>query len=158
METNVHGEGADLHATYSDVEQRLSSTLMVWAVSSVVVGVAAAALGKARSHPAMAAFGRQTAGWGAVDGLIAAAGIRSRRRRGELDAESAAAKSRSLRRLLVINSIADVGYIAAGATIIARDRTGRRTARMGVGDGVAIVIQGTFLLALDASQALRLPQ
>ena len=121
------------------VEQDLTRVLGRWATASVVVGAALSA------HPQTRGFGRQTAAWGAVDGVIAYAGVRSRRRRGPTD-------PRRLRRVLLVNAGLDVGYLAAGAWLV---RDGRWR-----GDGAAVVVQGAFLLALDglAARALRPPR
>lgn len=79
---------------------------------------------------------------GAVDGAIAYAGVRGRRRRGLTPA-------RRLRRVLVLNAGLDVGYLAAGGWLV---RDGRWR-----GDGAAVLVQGVFLLVLDsaAARALR---
>lgn len=141
---------------FAEVEQTLTKALFAWSAASIVIGSACAAAGASMSRPNLVSFGRQTAAWGAIDGLLAGAGELSRRRRGHLDVEQERAKAKGLRRLLLINAVADVGYVAAGTVIAARGRAGRRTARMRAGDGIAIVIQGAFLLGLDASQAKRL--
>ncbi len=141
----------------ASVESTLTTTLLTWAAASVAVGTALAVTGRAAKSDDVMAFGRQTAAWGAVDALIAGAGLLSRRRRGPLSDDEASTKIRSLRTLLLVNAAADVGYVAGGAFLIARGREGRQTLRMGAGDGAAIVIQGAFLLALDLSQARRLP-
>jgi hypothetical protein len=52
-----------------------------------------------------------------------------------------------LRRILLVNCAADLGYLALGAAAM---RRGWR------GDGAAIVVQGAFLLALDSHFAYRL--
>jgi hypothetical protein len=58
--------------------------------------------------------------------------------------------------LLVINAVADVGYVAGGMAILKRSIQKKSSFRMGPGDGYAIVIQGAFLFVLDISQAKRL--
>jgi len=54
---------------------------------------------------------------------------------------------RRLRRILLINCVADVGYLALAAAAWRKGRTG---------DGAAIAIQGAFLLALDSHYAYHL--
>ena len=49
---------------------------------------------------------------------------------------------RRLRRILLINCVADVGYLALAAAAWRKGRTG---------DGAAIAVQGAFLLAFLAS-------
>ncbi|CAN5151436.1 hypothetical protein BH24ACT10_BH24ACT10_17220 [soil metagenome] len=119
----------------SDVEAQLPRILGGWAAASVAVGVVLAA------RPVTRGFGRQTLTWGAVDGVIALVGARRRARRGPTDPAR-------LRRVLLVNAGLDVGYLAAGAWLV---RDGRWR-----GDGQAVVVQGAFLLLLDATAAQRL--
>lgn len=120
----------------TDVERRLTQVLGAWAAGSLGVGGALAARSGTRG------FGRQTALWGAVDGAIALVGARRRASRGPTD-------PRRLRRVLLVNAGLDVGYLAAGMWLL---RDGRWR-----GDGVAVLVQGAFLLVLDgtAARALR---
>ena len=137
-------------------ERQITTLLGVWAAGSVIKGGAIALMGKRTGRRQWLTFGRQTAMWGAVDALIAGAGAVSRSRRGELTQEQVDAEARKLRNLLLINAVADVVYIAGGAHIAyhaGRDGTSFRMTR---GDGLAIIIQGAFLLALDATYAKRL--
>lgn len=135
------------------VEGTLTRALGAWSLGSVALGSAVAVAGCTMQRPGLVAFGRQTAAWGAVDGVIAGIGALSRRRRGELTAAQRSAKSRTLRRVLVANAVADVGYVVGGALIVLRDVRGRPAFGMRRGDGVAVVVQGLFLLGLDVSQA-----
>lgn len=116
------------------VEERLTQVLAAWAAGSVLVGGALAL------DPRSRGFGRQTAAWGAVDAAIVYVGVRGRARRGSTDPVR-------LRRVLLVNAAADVGYLAVGAALL---RTRWR------GDAAAVLVQGAFLLVLDtaAAQAL----
>ena len=140
-------------------EREITSLLTVWAAGSVVKGAAIALLGKRMGRKQWVRFGRQTAMWGAVDALIAGAGALSRSRRGELTPEQVDAEARKLRTLLLINAAADVVYVAGGAHIAFHAKPGppeKTSFRMGRGDGLAILIQGAFLLVLDATYARKL--
>ena len=145
-------------------ERQITTLLTVWAAGSVLKGTAIALIGKRTGRRQWMRFGRQTAMWGAVDALIAGAGALSRSRRGELTQEQVDAEARKLRTLLLINAAADVIYIAGGAHIAFHAKPGRvdpptpevTSFRMGRGDGLAIIIQGAFLLALDATYARKL--
>ena len=136
----------------------------MWAVGSVVKGTAIALLGKRLGRKQWVRFGRQTAMWGAVDALIAGAGALSRSRRGELTQEQVDFEATKLRVMLLFNAAADVVYIAGGAHIAFHAKPGRvdpptpevTSFRMGRGDGIAMIIQGAFLLVLDATYARRL--
>lgn len=140
-------------------EREITTVLTVWAAGSVIKGTAIALIGKRTGRKQWMRFGRQTAMWGAVDALIAGAGSLSRSRRGELTPEEVEAEARKLRTLLLINAAADVVYIAGGAHIAFHAKPGppeKTSFRMGRGDGLAILIQGAFLLALDATYARKL--
>lgn len=140
------------------IERNLTNTLLAWGIASTIVGSALTVKGARANRSQVSRFGRQTAMWGVIDGLIAGAGIRSRVRRGQLTPEDARAKARHLRLLLMANAAADIGYVIGGAVIAGRGLTGRATFRMSGGDGVAIIIQGGFLLALDSYFATRMGQ
>ena len=114
-----------------DVEEQLTRVLGGWAVGSLAAG--AVLVGDPRTR----AFGRQTAAWGAVDGAIALVGSRRRAARGPTEPAR-------LRRVLLVNAVLDVGYLAAGAALL---RTRWRD------DGVAVLVQGAFLLVLDTTAA-----
>lgn len=139
-----------------NVERTLTKTLLGWSAASMVLGTAIALAGKKRESKSLTEFGRQTAAWGAVDAVIAGAGLISQKRRGELTEEQTQEQARKLHKLLVINTIADVGYVAGGVALVSRGSRKKSTLRMGIGDGLAIVIQGAFLFVLDVSQASRL--
>ena len=117
------------------VEQDVVRVLGRWAAGSVVVGAALCL------DPRTRGVGRQTAAWGLVDGAIAAVGAR-RQAAGRTTAPA------RLRRVLLVNAGLDVGYVAAGAWLAGRTRWR--------GDGAAVVVQGAFLLWLDATSARRL--
>ena len=121
-------------------EERLTQVLGAWAAGSVVLGAALSLPPRTRG------FGRQTAVWGAVDGAIAYAGVLGRRRRGPTDRVR-------LRRVLLLNAGLDVGYLGVGAALARGRRVRGRAYR---GDGLAVLVQGAFLLLLDTTAAARL--
>jgi hypothetical protein len=141
-----------------EVERTLTTALVNWSVASIVMGTSIALTGQRRGHRQLTAFGRQTAAWGAVDAVIVGVGLISQKRRGTLSEDAAQSQIRKLRKLLLINAAADVGYIAGGISILSRSRGKKSLFRMGSGDGLAIVIQGAFLFVLDVSQARRLQE
>lgn len=114
------------------VEERLTRVLAAWAAGSMVTGAALSVSPRTRG------FGRQTAAWGAVDALIVAAGLRTRARTGPTDPAR-------LRRVLLVNAALDVGYLVVGAGLVRRARWR--------GDGLAVLVQGGFLLVLDTAAA-----
>lgn len=130
------------------VESDLLRALGTWSLASIAVGGALWPM--SRDRAALRSFARQQVSWGAIDGALAVAGVLRGR-------PTEAAK---LRRLLRINAAFDVGYVMFGAALIwQRDRVGAPnwySADQAVGDGLGIIVQGGFLLVLDASQAARL--
>lgn len=151
------------------IERELTGALGAWATGSVIVGLSLSLVGRATGLPVIAGFARQQVAWGAVDGAIAAFGlVRSRGQSpdglsivGDDDRPDAAAitKAARLERLLLINAGLDVVYVASGIALAAAAptlaaRSGRDAERM-VGDGLGIVVQGGFLLALDTFFARR---
>ena len=140
-------------------ERQLSTLLGVWAAGSIIKGGIIALIGHRTGRKQWMRFGRQNAMWGAVDGVIAGAGVLGRSRRGELTPEQVEFEATKLRVMLLLNAAADVIYIAGGAHIAYHAKPGPpeiTSFKMGRGDGVAIVIQGAFLLGLDLTFARRL--
>jgi hypothetical protein len=117
------------------VEQDLVRVLGRWAVGSLLVG------GLLSVDPRTRGFGRQTAAWGAVDGVVAFVGARR-------PAAGRTTGPARLRRVLLVNAWLDVGYLGSGAWLVRQPGWG--------GDGAAVLVQGAFLLWLDASAARRL--
>ncbi len=132
--------------TASVVAARLGRTLAVVGGTSVLVG----ALAARSSNAAVRAFGRQTAGWGAID--VAIAGVATLR--------PPPASSKKLRKVLVVNAGLDVGYILGGAHMVWHRPQfwGRITADESLAHGAAIVIQGAALLVLDTVHARQLTE
>lgn len=113
--------------------QGLVRTLGLWSAASIVGGAGLWATGRSDT---VRHFGRQTLAWGAVDAAIA--GFGARRPPADIP---------RLRKILLVNCVADLGYLALGAAAV---RRGWRA------DGAAILVQGGFLLALDSHYAYRL--
>jgi hypothetical protein len=131
-------------------ERALARTTVAWGLASVIAGLGLAATTR---DPWRRSFALQTAGWGAVDLGIAALGSRlqDRRMRRLPDAyapEAQEAERATLRRVLLVNVAADVGYVVLGAGL-ARDSRPHLA-----GAGVAIVTQGAFLLVHDTIHAV----
>jgi len=130
-----------------EVAASLTRTLAVFGASSVAIGGLVA---MASANPTARAFGQQTAGWGAINTAIAGFGAwRSR---------AHPAEAVGLRRTLLVNAGLDVGYVAAGAHIAHHRPTfgGRVSANTARGHGLAVVVQGLGLMALDLTYARRL--
>lgn len=133
-------------ATLTAVRTDLTRALTAWSVGSLAVGGALSRWGHGERAAGVA---RQSLAWGAIDLGIAAVGARANR----APVPDVPAATRALRRLLLVNAVLDVGYVAAGVALL---RAGRLRGRDSVGDGAAVVAQGGFLLVLDLVSAARL--
>lgn len=114
---------------------QLNRVFGAWSAATLIGGAALWAAGR---NDAARAFGRQTFAWGVVNAAIA--GWAASRPTPDVP---------RLRKILMVNAVADVGYVAAGAALY---RSGKRP------DGAAVVVQGAFLLALDSHYAYHLPR
>ena len=132
-------------ATSVQVRSTLTRSLTAWSLGSIAVG---ALVLLRRPDERATGFARQSITWGAID--LAIAGLSLRRRKPVTDE---AAEAGSLRRVLLVNSVLDVGYVSAGALLW---RAGRFRGRDSTGDGAGVVVQGAFLLVLDTVCALAL--
>jgi hypothetical protein len=131
---------------------QLLSVLLGWAVTSIAFG---AGLRRAQNK-SLSGTADQFIAWGAVDGLIAAAGIigtRKDSRRvelGLLDLPGQARQARRFEGVVWLNALLDIGYVAGGTALLRRSASNpyRR------GTGLGIIIQGVFLLVWDVFLAL----
>ncbi|MEV8274417.1 hypothetical protein [Microbacterium sp. NPDC077184] len=129
-------------ASTRSVAQTLVRRLTRWGAASVLVG------GVLAVSPRTRAFGLQTLMWGAIDlGIAVFTGKRS-----------SLPKKSALRRILLVNTALDVGYVATGAHLAVRTPTfgGRLSAADARGHGLAIIIQGAALFVFDLAAARRL--
>jgi hypothetical protein len=129
----------------------VSVRLLLWSVLSMVGG----ALIFRGGGPFRRGFGAQAMGWGAVDGLIAGIGLAGQRRARAAAAGDGEHAARKLRRLLWINALLDVCYMAGGVWL-GRSKGGSNPGRRG--QGWSIVVQGAFLFWFDLYHALRVPR
>ena len=134
-------------------QTRLAEKLLAWSGASVAGGIGLLLLGDRFWR----GFGSQCAGWGAIDALIAAFGLRAALTKADApDAHTPERQTRertTLRRILWINFGLDVGYVTGG-TALAITR-GKRD-RFWRGAGWGIVLQGGFLFFFDLLHALLL--
>lgn len=132
-------------------ERSLLRGLTAGATLSAVVGTKLVAWAALTGRPNAAAFARQTVTWAAIDVVIALA-----TRRGiahpPVDDDDAAARARRLRNLTATNAVLDVGYIGVGIALTRWNNPKHPTA---AADGAAVIVQGAFLLGLDALHASR---
>ncbi len=126
------------------VRIRFSRMLMVWAVASVLVAIAALILGPARptesSRAMLGAVGAQFFVWGAIDAIFAIigmsqAGVSQRR------------DSDNLIRTLRFSARLNYAMLLVGALLLAAGVLLRSPALMG--HGVGAIIQVVFLIVFD---------
>lgn len=123
--------------------------LLVWAVASMLAGAACLAWRRRSVAPSLWFHaGVQSAAWGAVDLAIVAlawGGLAPR------DVPGAIA----LDRFLWLNIGLDIGYAMVGATLLVVGLRGPK--RLGlVGAGLAVIVQGVALAALDVLLSARI--
>jgi len=130
-------------------QTRLSRRLLAWSGLSLAGG----ALLLARASGSWAAFGVQALAWGGVDAVIAVAGLAAAARRGGPQREASRPAAR-LKRLLWINTLLDLLYVAAGIGLVVFLG---RAAPAWRGHGWGVAVQGTFLLFFDLIHAQSVP-
>ena len=132
----------------------ISRRLLRWGGASIALGIMMRFGGKFWKNA-----GNQFIAWGAIDALIAIFGQVAARNRidsyeNPATPEIKRKEERTLSKILWINAGLDVLYIIGGWLWTRRDK-GDGTAR---GNGVAVMIQGAFLLIFDVIHALIIPQ
>lgn len=90
------------------------------------------------------AFGGMTAAWGLVNLIITSLGFYGLMKKFRAGLQDEQKEIRNLLRLLKLNVVLDVGYVAVGAGLVLWGKT-----PLLQGFGWAIVLQGMFLLLLD---------
>jgi len=132
-------------------QAQLAEKLLAWGGASMAGGIAVLLSGDRFWR----GFGSQCVGWGVIDALIAAFGLRGARTKADTpDAHTPERQTRertTLRRILWINFGLDVGYITGGAAL-----TQDKHDRFLRGVGWGIVVQGSFLFVFDLLHALLL--
>lgn len=124
-------------------QQRLLFQLSVWSLLSVFAGGITVALTPTGSF--WQAFGGMNAAWGLVNLVIASLGfygVMRKIRSGLCDEREERAR---LLRLLKLNALLDIGYVAAGVGMVLWGKT-----PLLQGFGWGIIVQGGFLLLFDA--------
>ncbi len=148
------GAGLYYPSTVDEITRKqmaIGRTLLWWSGFSVVVGI----VGILMPWPLVQGIALQALIWGAVDALIAAAGLygaRSRRDRYP-DEEREITEALRLRKTLIVNGWLDVAYLAVGiAVVVVFHRQ-----PFPLGNGIGVIIQAFFLLGFDFGHARRLP-
>mgnify|MGYP005836569745 FL=1 len=111
--------------------------LLVWSVSWMAASIVALSVCR---REGWRAFWLVSGIWCVVNSAIALAGLMG-----------TPAALPALRRLLLINAGLDVAYVAVGAILASRPSPRLR------GSGLAVVVQGLFLLIFDTLHAFGLP-
>lgn len=135
-------------------QEAVTSRLLIWGAFSVSIGLSMFLM----ENRFWAGFASQAVIWGGINALIAIFGILSSRKKQAallpttIDTVETA-EARNLHRLLLINTILDVLYIAIGVWLVA---TQPNPMLQGIGWG--IVVQGGFLFIFDLFHTLRCPR
>ena len=125
-------------------QKNAMKVLGAWSLASLAAGVPMAF---SSDHFARD-FGYQNIAWGAIDGAIAGFGYRGAMRKQlsnaslEYDLLNAVEQAK-FARVLKINAILDVGYVAVGSGLLLSRKENLR------GHGAGVLTQGAFLLLFD---------
>jgi hypothetical protein len=146
------GEQMNDTNSFWDVSQKLSLRLLLWGVLSMVVGGVLY-----RQSGLRRGMGAQFFGWGLIDALLALFGLFNLpRQRAIPPAAQPAAQAQErqkLRRILWVNTVLDVFYVAGGVWFWqkhGRDNPEKQ------GHALGVIIQGGFLFFFDLWHALKL--
>ena len=135
-------------------QTRISTQLFGWSALSVFGGLGMLLL---LDDPFLQGIGLQGVVWGVIDaGIAFFSQLGMRRKLVDMDAPNDVHVQREeaqrLRRLLFINSGLDVLYVAVGVGLIVTFGADSAFAR---GNGIGVVVQGTFLLLFDLFHGVR---
>lgn len=137
-------------------QRRVLPILLAWATGSITAG----GLWWRSEHSFWRGFGIQFLGWGAIDGLLALAGLRGVANNhakfiGELPIAENARQTKRLEVIFWVNAGLDVLYMVGGKWLIDRPSTpSSKLDRRGMGWGV--IFQSLFLFFFDLINALLL--
>jgi hypothetical protein len=140
-------EGAEQGYSVYRYQQNAMPVLLGWAVGSIFAGL----LWMRSRSEWLRGFGSQFLGWGAIDGVIAAAGMsgaaknEQRLNAGEITPDEHTRQAANFERFVWLNALLDVGYMLGGWVLARRSPNDRR--RQGMGWG--ILAQGAFLFIWD---------
>jgi hypothetical protein len=121
--------------------------LLAWAAGSMITG----AFWLRSTNLQRRGMGAQFFGWGLIDGLIAAWGLRHaaqnarRLKQGEIQVPEHNRQSRQFEAFVWANAALDFGYILGGRWLV--NRYPHDEGKLGMGQG--IILQGTFLMVWD---------
>ncbi len=125
----------------------------MWGAFSVGTGLVAGLL---ITHPFVRGVALHAILWGLIDAGLAGWGFlrASRESQKYPDEYREVEQTLKVRRLLVVNTLLDIGYFIAGSavTVIFRDDP------FLLGNGVGVIVQALFLFAFDLSHARLLPK
>ncbi len=142
-----------MRTTIWDFQNKIIYRLLIWSAISVTSGV----LLIFSDGIFWRDFGIQAVAWGLVDAAIAIFGYWTTRRKPPETRQARQVKideARKISRILWINSVLDLLYIAVGVTLVVFPGASNPSWR---GHGWGIILQGGFLLLFDVFHALRVP-
>ena len=129
---------------FKSTETEISFILTVWGTSSIIGGLTFLYF----DNPFMGAIGFQFLIWGLIDTIIALAPPIYRNIRRSEHVENLT----KLKKILIINSLLDLGYITVGILIF----IGIFNINEYNGHGIGVIIQGSFLAIFDTYYAVKI--
>jgi hypothetical protein len=133
-------------------QARMMKQLLFWAALSFGAGLPM----MLSTREWVRSFGGMTVAWAVINALIALFALRGVCHKASQNADAPTQQGwmRQLVRLLWVNAALDVVYVLVGVGLILWDPANR----MLHGFGLAVIVQGGFLLVFDAWHGWRLPR
>lgn len=131
-----------------DAERAHLWRVAVWGGANLAGGLALAWSMRRDAEPAWWSFGAMSAGWGAVNIGIAAAGLLNDPTLPSTAADALSAE-RTFHDILLVNLGLNVAYAGVGTTMLIAGNRDVRAAGEWRGFGTSLILQGAGLLALD---------
>lgn len=131
-----------------DAQDRHMWRLVAWSGVQIAVGGGMVATGLVADSIESWGFGGQLLGWGVIDLAIAGAGLAFAPAPTE-DRAELVERELFWGDVLLVNAGLDVGYVLVGATLVTLGLLGAPFAPHLVGHGLAVMIAGSGLFALD---------
>jgi len=123
--------------------------IALWGAVNAVGGLALVLASTRHDRPARWNFGAMSAGWGAVNMGIAAAGRLAGTATVDTTLQAAVAAERTFHDIVLVNLGLNVGYAAVGGVMLAAGSQNIDNAGRWRGFGTSLLVQGAGLLVLD---------
>lgn len=145
---------ADFNRQRLDRNRRSMYVLGAWGIGNIAGG----AFGMTQTTGSQRSFHQMNLGWGVINLGLAASGLMSATRTDPagFDLYETTRLHHRTQKILLFNAGLDVAYMAGGAWMLERAKTGVQNRDRLRGFGRSLVLQGAFLFAFDVGAAIYL--